>query len=112
MLVQYKQRYRLVVMDGLMAKSYVTGNNILIDDVMKENDYYCAVFQTCAELVLPIKYDGKIIGVFNSECEEVNYYNKEMIRRLYKILDNFSSRIVELGYVGNMNNMDIPYVHI
>lgn len=64
------------------------------------------------KLVLPIKYDGKIIGVFNSECEEVNYYNKEMIRRLYKILDNFSSRIVELGYVGNMNNMDIPYVHI
>ena len=42
----------------------------------------------------------------------LNYYNKEMIRRLYKILDNFSSRIVELGYVGNMDNMDIPYVHI
>lgn len=108
----HKQRYRLVAMDGLMAKAYVTGKSILIDDVKEEKDYYCAVFQTCAELVLPIKYDGKIIGVFNSECEEVNYYNKEMIRRLYKILDNFSSRIVELGYVGNMDNMDISYVHI
>ena len=35
-IVLYKQRYRLVAMDGLMAKSYVTGNNILIDDVKKE----------------------------------------------------------------------------
>ena len=32
-IVLYKQRYRLVAMDGLMAKSYVTGNNILIDDI-------------------------------------------------------------------------------
>lgn len=110
--MQYKQRYRLVVMDGLMAKSYVTGNNILIDDVMKENDYYCAVFQTRSELVLPIKYGGKIIGVFNSESEETNYYTKEMAEQLYKILENFSSRVIELGYVGNMNHEDIPYIHI
>lgn len=46
-IVLYKQsRYRLVAMDGLMVKkSYVTGNNILIDDVKKEKDYYCAVFR-------------------------------------------------------------------
>jgi len=111
-IVLYKQRYRLVAMDGLMAKSYVTGNNILIDDVKKEKDYYCAVFQTRSELVLPIKYGGKIIGVFNSESEETNYYTKEMVEQLYKILENFSSRIIELGYVGNMNHGDIPYVHI
>ena len=99
-IVLYKQRYRLVAMDGLMAKSYVTGNNILIDDVKKEKDYYCAVFQTRSELVLPIKYGGKIIGVFNSESEETNYYTKEMVEQLYKILENFSSRIIELGYSG------------
>lgn len=106
------KRLSLVAMDGLMAKSYVTGNNILIDDVKKEKDYYCAVFQTRSELVLPIKYGGKIIGVFNSESEETNYYTKEMVEQLYKILENFSSRIIELGYVGNMNHGDIPYVHI
>ena len=66
-IVLYKQRYRLVAMDGLMAKSYVTGTN---------------------------------------------YYTKEMVEQLYKILENFSSRIIELGYVGNMNHGDIPYVHI
>lgn len=83
-----------------------------LDDVKKEKDYYCAVFQTRSELVLPIKYGGKIIGVFNSESEETNYYTKEMVEQLYKILENFSSRIIELGYVGNMNHGDIPYVHI
>lgn len=81
-------------------------------EYVAEKDYYCAVFQTRSELVLPIKYGGKIIGVFNSESEETNYYTKEMVEQLYKILENFSSRIIELGYVGNMNHGDIPYVHI
>lgn len=108
----YKQRYRLVAMDGLMARSYVTGKSILVNDIMKEKDYYCAVLQTRSELVLSIKYGGKIIGVFNSESEETNYYTKKMVEQLNKILENFSSRITELGYVGNMNENDIPYVHI
>lgn len=34
------------------------------------------------ELVLPIKYGGKIIGVFNSESEETNYYTKEMVEQI------------------------------
>lgn len=111
-IAKHKQRYRLVAMDGLMAKTYVTGNSILIGNINEENDYYCAVFQTQSELVLPIKYGGKIIGVFNSESEEVNYYTQEMVERLYKILECFSFRLIELGYIGNMNPKDIPYVHI
>ncbi|MCH5345012.1 MAG: putative DNA binding domain-containing protein [Acetatifactor sp.] len=111
-IVEYKQRYRLVVMDGLVAKAYVTGNSIIIGNVKKETDYFCAVVQTNSELVLPIKHGGKVIGVFNSESEERNYYNKGMIEKLSKILENFSNRIIELGYIGNMEQKDIPYVHI
>ena len=37
---------------------------------------------------------------------------QKKLLKLYKILENFSSRIIELGYVGNMNHGDIPYVHI
>lgn len=111
-IAEHKQRYRLVAMDGLMAKSYVTGNSLLIGNVNEETDYYCAVFQTNSELVLPIKYEGKIIGVFNSESEERNYYNKEMVEQLSIILESFAHRIIELGYIGNMAQKDIPYVHI
>lgn len=108
----YKQRYRLVVMDGLMAKSYVTGNNILVNNVKQEVEYFCAVFQTKSEVVLPIKYGGKVIGVFNSESEEENYYNQEMVIQLTKVLVDFADKIIELGYVGNMTQNDLPYVHI
>ena len=108
----YKQRYRLVVMDGLMAKSYVTGNNILVNNVKQEVEYFCAVFQTKSEVVLPIKYGGKVIGVFNSESEEENYYNQEMVIQLTKVLMDFADKIIELGYVGNMTQNDLPYVHI
>ena len=110
-IAEHKQRYRLVAMDGLMAKSYVTGKEFLIGDVDEEKDYYCAVVQTKSELILPIKYGEKIIGVFNSESEEKNYYNREMTIHLSSILENFASRITELGYIGNMAQKDIPYVH-
>ena len=111
-IVEHKQRYRLVVMDGLMAKSYVTGNNILVNNVKQEVEYFCAVFQTKSEVVLPIKYGGKVIGVFNSESEEENYYNQEMVIQLTKVLVDFADKMIELGYVGNMTQNDLPYVHI
>ena len=111
-IAEHKQRYRLVAMDGLMAKSYVTGNRILIDDVKNEKEYYCAVYETCSELVLPIRYGGKVIGIFNSESEEINYYTKGMISRLERLLENFSRKAIELGYVGNMNQECLPYIHI
>lgn len=111
-IAEHKQRYRLVAMDGLMAKSYVTGNRILIDDVKNEKEYYCAVYETCSELVLPIRYGGKVIGIFNSEGEEINYYTKGMISRLERLLENFSRKAIELGYVGNMNQECLPYIHI
>ena len=62
--------------------------------------------------VLPIKYGGKVIGVFNSESEEENYYNQEMVIQLTKVLMDFADKIIELGYVGNMTQNDLPYVHI
>lgn len=111
-IVEHKQRYRLVVMDGLMARSYVTGNCILVNDVKKEPGYFCAVFQTKSEVVLPIKHGEKVIGVFNSESEEKNYYNQEMIIQLEKVLGDFADKMIELGYVGNMAQNDVPYVHI
>ena len=58
-----------------------------IEVFKQEKDYYCAVFQTRSELVLQIKYGGKIIGLCNSESEETNYYTKEMVEQLYKILE-------------------------
>lgn len=111
-IVEHKQRYRLVVMDGLMAKSYVTGNNILVNNVKNEVEYFCAVFQTKSEVVLPIKYGEKVIGVFNSESEEENYYNQEIVIQLTKVLVDFADKMIELGYVGNMTQNDLPYVHI
>lgn len=111
-IADHKQRYRLVVMDGLIAKSYMTGNSILVNNVEKEERYFCAVFQTKSEVVLPIKHGGKVIGVFNSESEETNYYKQEMIIQLTKVLVDFADKMIELGYVGNMTQHDVPYVHI
>lgn len=57
-------------------------------------------------------YPGYFSNIFNSESEEINYYTKGMISRLEKLLENFSRKAIELGYVGNMNQECLPYIHI
>lgn len=111
-IAQGKQRYRIVIMDGLIAKSFSGGYAIVENDVNKTNDYFCAVYETNSEVVLPIKYHGKIIGVFNSESEELYHYKEGMVKKLLKLLNYFSNRIVELGYTSNMEKNELPYVHI
>ena len=111
-IAQGKQRYRIVIMDGLIAKSFSGGYAIVENDVNKTNDNFCAVYETNSEVVLPIKYHEKIIGVFNSESEELYHYKEGMVKKLLKLLNYFSNRIVELGYTSNMEKNELPYVHI
>ncbi|MCM1316470.1 MAG: TIR domain-containing protein [Alistipes senegalensis] len=107
-----KQRYRLVVMDGIMGSSFSTGNIINIGNTQNDHRYFVAVEETKSELVVPIEFQGNIIGVINSEAEKNNYYSETTIKKLCNISNNLSIALNRLGYVSNMNADKIPYVHI
>lgn len=107
-----KQKYRLVIMEGLMGYVFATGKIINVNDTKKEPQYFNAVNQTNSELVIPIEFQGNIIGVINSESEQKNYYSENMVKQTCKIVNNLSIMLSRLGYVSNVPYEEIPYIHV
>lgn len=109
---EHKQRYRLVIMEGLIANVYSTGKAKNVKNVDDEYDYFPAVNETKSELVIPIEFQGNVIGVINSESEERNHYTEYIKKRLTNIASNLAITLNRLGYVSNMSKDNLPYIHI
>lgn len=107
-----KQRYRLVVMEGIMGSSFSTGNIINISDTQNDHRYFVAVEETRSEIAVPIEIQGNIIGVINSEAEKNDYYSEMIVKKLCKISKCLSIALSRLGYISNMSADKIPYIHI
>lgn len=107
-----KQRYRLVIMEGLMGNSFATGTVINATNIDHDSNYFVAVEETKSEVVIPIKVQGNVIGVINSESEEIAHYTKSTIKRLLTISDALSVSLNHLGYIANIDANKIPYIHI
>lgn len=107
-----KQKYRLVEQSGLIANCYATGKRLNCMNVQKSNDYFIAVVETASELVIPISFDSKTIGVFNSESEVLDFYTDEKITKIEYMLTAFSKRLMDLGYRSNCDYRELPYISI
>lgn len=107
-----KQRYRLVVMEGIMGSSFSTGDIINIRNTQNDHRYFVAVEDTRSEIVVPIEIQGNIIGVINSEAEKSDYYSEIIEKKLCRISKCLSIALSRLGYISNMSADKIPYIHI
>lgn len=107
-----KQRYRLVIMEGIIGRAFATGNIINVKDAEKEKNYFCAVENTKSELVVPIQFQGNVIGVINSESEKKDYYSELIKNRICNIANNLSIALNRLGYISTISFNEIPYIHI
>ena len=74
-----KQRYRIAAFDGLIGNACSTGKIINAKNVRERPGYLQAVLKTQSELVVPILFDGVCYGVVNSESEEINHFNDDII---------------------------------
>lgn len=107
-----KQRYRLVIMEGVMGRSFSTGEIINIDNTKNSPQYFNAVNETKSELVMPIEFQGNVVGVINSESEKENYYSTELVKKMFDIANDLSISMQKLGFIPNMRANEIPYIHI
>ncbi len=64
---------------GLVGMVARTGKPVMVDDVSKNENYIHLNPQTRSEMVVPIELNGKIIGVFNVESEELNAYDSDAL---------------------------------
>jgi transcriptional regulator with GAF, ATPase, and Fis domain len=93
-----KQRYDIVIYDGLIGKAYKTGDTIVVNDISKMNDYFNAVSETKSEISVPIKFDNHIMGVINSESEIKNYFSEDLQYLLDGIAKALAKNLLRLGW--------------
>lgn len=106
-----KQKYRIVVMEGLINKCFRSGEVIKIGNVHKEQGYFQAVYETKSELIIPIRSVGNIVGVINVESEEQDYFNLDMIEEI-RIISKHLGKMLEKLKFDNGYYKDIPYISL
>jgi phosphoserine phosphatase RsbU/P len=62
--------------DGIVGWVAKTGFGAIVPDVSVDPHYLSGRNQTAAEMAAPIRINGKVIGVFNLECDRLNAYTK------------------------------------
>lgn len=107
----WKQRYRIVVMDGVINKCFKTGKIINISNIDNEQGYFQAVYETKSELVIPIRNSGNVVGVINIESEKINYFNLNIISEINVISKYFGEMLNKLKF-DNGYYKDIPYISL
>ncbi|MEO9852437.1 MAG: ATP-binding protein [Reichenbachiella sp.] len=60
---------------GIVGKCAEQMKTILVDDLTKNEDYYKDTFKALSEISVPIVFQGKVIGVIDSESAEYGFYN-------------------------------------
>jgi len=72
----------LKIGQGLIGWVAKTGELVIVPDVRKDERYINARLATLSEMVVPIKTDGKVLGVFNLESNQLNAYAQEDLELL------------------------------
>ena len=72
----------LKIGQGLIGWVAKTGEPVIVPDVRKDERYINARLATRSEMVVPIKTDGKVLGVFNLESNQLNAYAQEDLELL------------------------------
>ena len=84
-IASHKQRYRVATLAGLLGSVFTTGRAPNAGDVRERRGYFQAVLETRSELVVPIVAGTAVLGVMNSESEEVNHFSDDMCRQVERL---------------------------
>jgi len=108
----HKQRYRIATFEGLLGHSFTTGEVLNVPNVRNESRYFAAVPETNSELVVPIRSDEIIIGVINSESEELAHFGKEISEQVKQIAAELGELLPAFGWSAIPTASEHPSVHL
>jgi diguanylate cyclase (GGDEF)-like protein len=67
---------------GVTGRCAELGQVMLVEDVEREPTYIAGVPGAKSEIAVPLLAEGRVIGVFNAESEELGAYSDEHVRTL------------------------------
>ena len=91
-----EERIRLRVgYDGITGLVAASGEPLLVPDVTQDSRYYDAleVMETQSELAVPIKSDGRVIGVLDTQSAELDAFSRDDVSTLQTIADQLGVAI-------------------
>ncbi|PYV15171.1 MAG: serine/threonine protein phosphatase [Acidobacteria bacterium] len=68
--------------EGIVGAAAASRKTIVVGDVQKDPRYVKSNPETRSELVVPLEYGGKVIGVVDLESPQLNYFTEEHVRIL------------------------------
>lgn len=81
-------RLQLKIGQGLIGSVATTGEAVIVPNVLEDPRYVNANDATRSEIVVPIRLDNRVIGVFNLESERANAYTRHDLN----LLEAFASQ--------------------
>jgi sigma-B regulation protein RsbU (phosphoserine phosphatase) len=90
------ERSRVSLKAGRGIVGWVARNEegIIVPDVLRDDRYVSARAETRSEMAAPLKYEGKVIGVFNVESDVLNAYRPRHLDLLLSFCNHASISIM------------------
>lgn len=107
-----KQHYRIVVNGGIISNAVDMNRKMIVDNTEESDIYFRAVIETKSEIVIPMSYNGRVIGAINSESYLVGYYNPDTLYKLGQIADRMATLLINRGYWLDKMIDELPYVSV
>jgi hypothetical protein len=105
-----KQRYRIATLGGLLGACFQTGGVLNVGDVRSRAGYFQAVPETRSELVVPVRFQGAVIGVLNSESEERDHFTAARQAAVAALADALGAILPDFGWSPGRAADDLPWI--
>jgi len=94
--VQATEHTKIPIGKGICGAAAKTGKTEVISDVKGDDRYLACFLSTKAEIVIPIKYNNKILGELDIDSDTKNSFKDQDILFLEKITDMLIPHISNL----------------
>ena len=96
---------------GIVGSVALNGIAEIVPDVRKDSRYIKDDMQRVSEIAVPIIYNNRIMGVIDSESQQVNFYSQRHLQILTTIAYHCAERIVKLRTEENLHRNEMELLH-
>lgn len=90
------EHVKIPVGKGICGSAVAKRENVIVDDVSKEQNYLACSIQTRSEIVVLLKDEGEIIGEIDIDSDEPSAFGREDELALEKVADIIVRRLREI----------------
>ncbi|MEO0275363.1 MAG: methyl-accepting chemotaxis protein [candidate division WOR-3 bacterium] len=90
---------------GIVWKVIDSKKSVYVPNVLKEKNYLPISQETKSELMFPLIYDEKFLGVFDIESDKIDNFYEDDIKRLEGIVTSLSSQVEILLNINNLREI-------